>query len=172
MKPASVPIECNNFPILLKARSRVKDNYCSGGQGPARGRAHFCGQETVIHAIFEIQHPASEGALHYHEMTVEESLQALRTSREGLPEEEARARLVRHGRNELAEGRRKTLPAMFLAQFADFMIIVLILAAVTAGIIGEFSDTAAIAVIVILNAVLGFVQEYRAERAMAALKKM
>ena len=60
---------------------------------------------------------------------------------------------------------------MFLDQFKDFMILVLIAAAVVAGVIGEPSDTIAIAVIVLLNAVLGFVQEYRAEKAMAALKK-
>ena len=61
---------------------------------------------------------------------------------------------------------------MFLNQFRDFMILVLIAAAVISGIIGEPSDTIAIAVIVILNAVIGFIQEYRAEKAMAALKKM
>jgi len=61
---------------------------------------------------------------------------------------------------------------MFLDQFGDFMILVLIAAAVTSGAIGEFSDAIAIIVIVILNAVLGFIQEYRAEKAMTALKKM
>ena len=61
---------------------------------------------------------------------------------------------------------------MFLDQFKDFMILVLIAAALVAGVIGEPSDTIAIAVIVLLNAVLGFIQEYRAEKAMAALKKM
>ena len=61
---------------------------------------------------------------------------------------------------------------MFLGQFKDFMIIVLIAAAVISGFIGELSDSIAIIVIVILNAVIGFIQEYRAEKAMAALKKM
>ena len=61
---------------------------------------------------------------------------------------------------------------MFLDQFRDFMILVLIAAAIISGIIGEPSDTIAIIVIVILNAVIGFIQEYRAEKAMAALKKM
>ncbi len=61
---------------------------------------------------------------------------------------------------------------MFLDQFTDFMILVLIAAAVISGIIGEPADTIAIIVIVVLNAALGFSQEYRAEKAMAALKKM
>ncbi len=105
-------------------------------------------------------------------MSVDEALRTLQTTREGVPEGEARARLDRFGRNELIEGRRKPLLLMFLAQFSDFMIIVLVAAAVIAGIIGETSDTIAIVMIVILNAVLGFAQQYRAERAMAALKKM
>ncbi|MDZ7582051.1 MAG: cation-transporting P-type ATPase [Deltaproteobacteria bacterium] len=74
--------------------------------------------------------------------------------------------------NELIEKKRKPLWMMFLDQFKDFMILVLIAAAVVAGVIGDPVDTIAIAVIVLLNAVLGFVQEYRAEKAMAALKNL
>ncbi len=61
---------------------------------------------------------------------------------------------------------------MFLDQFRDFMIVVLIIAAIISGVIGEATDTIAIIVIVVLNAVIGFVQEYRAEKAMELLKKM
>jgi Ca2+-transporting ATPase len=94
------------------------------------------------------------------------------TPEQGLSEVEASRRLVEYGRNELPAGRRRGPLAMFLGQFADFMIIVLILAAVVSGLIGEPADSIAIVVIVLLNAAIGFIQEYRAEKAMAALKRM
>jgi Ca2+-transporting ATPase len=72
----------------------------------------------------------------------------------------------------LIEKKKKSPFIMFLYQFRDFMILVLIVAAVISGFIGELSDTIAIVVIVVINAVIGFVQEYRAEKAMEALKKM
>ena len=99
-------------------------------------------------------------------------LEKLQSSDMGLVSEEALRRFERYGPNELVEKRRKAPWMMFLDQFKDFMILVLIAAAVVAGVIGDPVDTIAIAVIVILNAVLGFVQEYRAEKAMAALKKL
>ncbi len=88
----------------------------------------------------------------------------------GLGVEEARRRLAAHGPNRLLEGKRRSPVRMFVDQFADFMIVVLILAAVVAGMVGEPQDAIAIVVIVVLNAIIGFVQEFRAERAMAALK--
>jgi len=99
-------------------------------------------------------------------------METLQSSGRGLTSEEARQRLEDYGPNELVEKKRKPLWMMFLDQFKDFMILVLIAAAVVAGVIGEPLDSIAIAVIVLLNAVLGFVQEYRAEKAMAALKKL
>jgi Ca2+-transporting ATPase len=90
----------------------------------------------------------------------------------GLTEAEAMARLGRHGPNTLPEGRRRGPLAMLLGQFTDFMILVLIAAAVVSGVVGEPQDSIAIVVIVVVNAVIGFVQEYRAERALAALKRL
>jgi Ca2+-transporting ATPase len=90
----------------------------------------------------------------------------------GLTHGEARARLERHGANVLEAGGGRPWPAMLAAQFTDFMILVLVAAAVVAGIVGEPQDSIAVVVIVVLNAVIGFTQEYRAERAMAALRKM
>ena len=108
----------------------------------------------------------------WHQLTPEETLAKLETSQSGLSSAEAASRLERYGLNELVEKRKRTLFAMFLDQFKDFMIIVLIAAAVISGVLGEMADTIAIIVIVVLNAALGFSQEYRAEKAMAALKKM
>ena len=91
---------------------------------------------------------------------------------DGLRSEEAGKRLAKYGRNELVEKGKRSLLAKFLDQFRDFMILVLMAAAVVSGFVGELADTVAILVIVILNAVIGFVQEYRAEKAMEALKQM
>lgn len=75
-------------------------------------------------------------------------------------------------RIKLVEARRKSVWMMLLSQFKDFMILVLLAAAVISGFLGELADTIAIIVIVLLNAVLGFVQEFRAEKAMQALKDL
>lgn len=90
----------------------------------------------------------------------------------GLTAEEAGRRSETYGANEIREKPARAIWRMLLDQFADFMIIALIAAAVISGILGDLKDTIAIFVIVLLNAVIGFVQELRAERAMAALKKM
>lgn len=108
----------------------------------------------------------------WYQKEFKEILKELNTTPEGLSWEEARRRLERYGPNELKEKKKKTPLMMFFDQFRDFMILVLIASAIVSGIIGEPSDTIAIIVIVILNAIIGFIQEYRAEKAMAALKKM
>jgi len=90
----------------------------------------------------------------------------------GLTAVEAATRLVQHGPNVLIEGRRRGPVRMFLDQFTDFMIVVLLIAAVVSGAIGDVTDTVVILVIVVLNAVIGFIQEYRAEAAIAALRQM
>ncbi len=110
--------------------------------------------------------------MNYHQKSIEQTIEAVGSSLKGLSTEEARRRLAKYGQNELREKKKKTALAMFLGQFTDFLILVLIGAAIIAGFIGEPVDTIAIIVIIVLNAIIGFVQEYRAEQAMAALKKM
>jgi Ca2+-transporting ATPase len=90
----------------------------------------------------------------------------------GLSANEAADRLRQHGPNQLAERAQRHLARRLLDQFSDFMIVVLIVAGVIAALIGEPQDTIAIAVIVLLNGLIGFVQELRADRAMAALKRL
>ncbi len=96
----------------------------------------------------------------------------LDSERSGLRRDEAGRRLLQDGPNEIAEGKARSPLAILLAQFADFMILVLIAAAVVSGLIGDLTDTLVVIAIVVLNAVIGFVQEYRAEAAIAALKRM
>ena len=90
----------------------------------------------------------------------------------GLTQAEAEQRLAKHGPNELVD-RGVTSPWRILwEQLTAIMVVILIIAAVISAFIGDFKDAIAILVIVILNAVLGFTQEYRAEKAMAALKRL
>jgi Ca2+-transporting ATPase len=110
--------------------------------------------------------------LNWHQKDVGDIYGVLSSSEKGLSSEEAAKRLQDYGPNELKETAKKTLFMMFLDQFRDFMIMVLVAAAAVSGIIGEVIDTIAIVVIVILNAIIGFVQEYRAEKAMKALKEL
>lgn len=110
--------------------------------------------------------------MRWHQKETKDILDDLQSSPKGLSSEEAQKRLLEYGPNELKEKEKRTLFMMFLDQFKDFMILILIGAAIISGIIGEPADTIAIIVIVVLNAVIGFIQEYRAEKAMAALKKM
>jgi len=90
----------------------------------------------------------------------------------GLTRAEAATRLARYGPNAIQEGERRNPWRMLFDQFTDFMIVVLLVAAVISGFIGEVIDTVAILVIVLMNGTIGFIQEYRAEKAMAALKKL
>lgn len=109
----------------------------------------------------------------WHRLSHQEAIDRLGSDpHAGLSAETASERLAQHGTNTLTETGRRHPLAMLAAQFTDFMIVVLIAAAVIAGLVGEPQDSIAIVVIVLLNGILGFVQEYRAERAMAALKQM
>jgi len=94
------------------------------------------------------------------------------TSPQGLASATVSERRRQYGPNELVEKEKKSPFLMFLAQFKDVLILILIAAAVLAGFVGDLVDTIAILVIVVLNAVVGFIQEYRAEKAMEALKRM
>ncbi|GIM30536.1 ATPase [Clostridium polyendosporum] len=90
----------------------------------------------------------------------------------GLSSEEASNRLNKHGRNQLKTKKKKTLVQMFLAQLADFMIYILLGAAVISGFMGEYSDVIIILMVIFINAIIGVVQESKAEKALEALKQL
>ena len=108
----------------------------------------------------------------WHTQSVDAILQHLETNLDGLSSGESEKRIQRYGLNQLADKKKKPAWLMFLLQFKDVMILILIGAAVVSGILGDLKDTIIILAIVVINAVVGFVQEYRAEKAMEALKNM
>ncbi|MCS6818774.1 MAG: cation-translocating P-type ATPase [Chitinophagales bacterium] len=110
--------------------------------------------------------------MNWHTLSVEKAFELTSAHAEGLTSSEANIRLAEYGPNELEEKKKKPIWLLFLYQFKDFMIIILLAAAVLSGLLGDLIDTIIIAVIVFLNALIGFIQEYRAEKAMEALKKM
>jgi Ca2+-transporting ATPase len=91
---------------------------------------------------------------------------------QGLTQAEAQRRLVEYGSNELIERDRKSPWRILGEQLIAIMVVILIIAAVISALLGDYIDAVAIIVIVVLNAILGFTQEYRAEKALAALKKL
>lgn len=90
----------------------------------------------------------------------------------GLSEKEAKSRLAKVGSNQLSEGEKISLLAVFFSQFQDFMVLILLIATLISGLLGEYVDAIAILSIIVLNSILGFVQEVKAERSLSALKKL
>ncbi len=110
--------------------------------------------------------------MNWHKLSIPEIFELLSTNQQGLSAIAAEEKLLQAGPNELQEGKKKSLVIMLLAQFKDVMILILLAAAIIAGIVGDLTDTIVILIIVLLNALLGFFQEFRAEKAMKALKQM
>jgi Ca2+-transporting ATPase len=109
----------------------------------------------------------------WYKKSVEETLEKLETNKDkGLSDEIAKSRLKDYGKNRIKKQSGRSAWKIFWSQFASIMIVVLIVAAVIMAFLGEITDTIVIAVILVLNTVLGFFQEYRAEKAMQALKKL
>ena len=108
----------------------------------------------------------------WHSKAVKEVLSDMKVDQKGLSHEEVDRRLREVGFNELKEKKRVTPLQIFLSQFKDVFVIMLLVATAISFLIGETVDAVTIAVIVILNSVVGFVQEYRSEKAMEAMKKL
>ena len=110
--------------------------------------------------------------MNHHLLPVSEVQQLMNTGKQGLNAAEVDERLRHYGQNSLTEKKRKSVLLLVLHQFKDVMIIILLIAAVVSLSIGDVKDATVILIIILLNAIIGFVQEYRAEKAMEALKRM
>ena len=117
--------------------------------------------------------PAEMSLVAWHTLQSDEVLKKLQTPSEtGLSAAEAAERLAKFGPNQLAEKPQPSFFRLVLDQLNSFVVILLLVAAVVSAVLGEWVDASAIAAIVVLNAILGVVQEKHAEEALAALKKL
>jgi Ca2+-transporting ATPase len=112
-------------------------------------------------------------ALNWHSISAAVAARRLGTDLDaGLTIGAAARRIASDGPNEIRERGRRSLFAMAVSQLSDFMIVILIVAALVSGIIGDITDTLVIIAILVLNGAIGFLQDFRAERAIAALKRI
>jgi Ca2+-transporting ATPase len=108
----------------------------------------------------------------WHLKPIAEIAKILKTKPEGLTNAIALQRITEFGKNQIEDKKKKTVWHMILNQLMDFMILILFAAAIISGLLGDLTDTIIIFAIIIINAVVGFIQEYRADKAIEALKKM
>jgi calcium-translocating P-type ATPase len=107
-----------------------------------------------------------------HQKTRTQLFKQFKTKEQGLSDKEVSLRLKQYGKNAIKAKKKTPLWLSFLEEFTDLMVIILILAAVIAGIAGEMTDASVILFIVVLNAIIGFVQKFKAEKALEALQRM
>ena len=108
----------------------------------------------------------------WYQISAEDVMENMDTTINGLAEEQAAGRLKTYGENVLAEGKKKTLLQVFLGQFADLLVAILIVAAVISAFSGNMESTIVILVVIVLNAVLGTVQYKKAEKSLESLKSL
>jgi len=108
----------------------------------------------------------------FHTLSGQDVIEYFNSDIDGITDEEAAGRIKIYGKNEIAEGRKKNLLEKFIEQLRNVMIIVLLAAAAISCFMREYTDTVIILVVVVINAVLGIIQENKAERSLEALKKM
>ncbi|MFN3466644.1 MAG: cation-translocating P-type ATPase, partial [Candidatus Brocadiales bacterium] len=116
--------------------------------------------------------PATAPQPEWYKLSAEEVLKQLESRPAGLSDAEAARRLEKYGPNEIVEKKKTPAILQFLKQFTEVLIIILLVATIVSAVLGEYLDAGVIFAIVILNAVMGFIHEKKAEKAVEALKKM
>lgn len=110
--------------------------------------------------------------INWHLLPLTKIAQLLDTTPSGIDNLTAKQRISKYGKNEIEDKKKRTVLHLILNQLTDFMILILIAAAIISGIIGDVTDTIIILSIILINAIVGFSQEYKAEKALEALKNM
>ncbi|WP_276363514.1 cation-translocating P-type ATPase [Daejeonella sp. H1SJ63] len=110
--------------------------------------------------------------MNWHTSSISELYQILESSSSGLSSQQAATRLTQYGKNSITDHKKKTVWHILYHQISDFMILILMIAAIISGIAGDLTDSIIILTIIFINALIGFIQEYKAEKAMESLKNM
>lgn len=108
----------------------------------------------------------------FYQQTVKEVLDRVESRETGLTSEQAGKSRERCGWNELAEGKKKSIPQIFLEQYKDFLVLILIASAIISGMLGDAESAAVILIVITVNAILGTVQTVKAEQSLQSLKKL
>lgn len=108
----------------------------------------------------------------YYNDTMEQVRQSVNGSLEPLTKVQVEANQKKYGMNELVEGKKKSIPVIFLEQFKDFLVMILIVAAVVSGFLDDVESMAVILVVITINAILGTVQTVKAEHSLNSLKEL
>ena len=108
----------------------------------------------------------------YYQLSAEETMKELNGSTDPLTDDQVREHKEKYGPNELVEGKKKTVLQIFLEQYKDFLVIILIIAAIVSGFMGDAESAAVILIVITMNAILGTVQTVKAEQSLASLKKL
>ena len=108
----------------------------------------------------------------FYQMSEQDVRMQINGSLEPLTDQQVKANRDKYGPNELAEGKKKSTLMIFLEQFKDFLVIILIIAAIVSGVLGDLESTIVILVVITINAILGTVQTLKAEQSLDSLKKM
>lgn len=133
----------------------------------------FCAAiKSLAFFVCGISEKMEELIMNPYQMKKEDVLTMLGTDENGLTQNQAKENQKKYGKNELAEGKKKNPFILFLEQYKDFLVIILIIAAIISGVLGDIESAIVIFVVITINAILGTVQHIKAEQSLDSLKEM
>ena len=133
----------------------------------------FCAAiKSLAFFVCGISEKMEELIMNPYQMKKEDVLKMLGTDENGLTQNQAKENQKKYGKNELAEGKKKNPFILFLEQYKDFLVIILIIAAIISGVLGDIESAIVIFVVITINAILGTVQHIKAEQSLDSLKEM